>query len=185
MKEKGKADSKFSAAIIMNPGALLNKVSVKMHWHVECLDKDGNRKWLEEFENLIVNVGLDDILEQYFNGSGYTAAHFVGLKGTGAPAVGDTMGSHASWGTVTPYSDATDPAYSPAAVSGQSLDNGASKAVFNINATLTIYGAFLKTDNTKGGTAGTLYSAGDFGASRGVADGDTVNVTVTCTMASA
>ena len=41
----------------------------------------------------------------------------------------------------------------------------------------TVAGAFTSTVAT--GTAGTLYSAGDFAASRSVVSGDTLNVTIT------
>lgn len=161
------------------------RAKMRMHWEVECFGKDGKQKWLEKFENLVVDEGLDEILEQYFNGSGYNAAHYVGLKDTGAPDPGDTMGSHGSWATITPYSDGTDPLYDPAAASGQSITNAASKAVFNINAPDEVFGAFLKTDSTKGGSIGQLYGVGDFGASRNVEDGDTLNVTIVATQAAA
>ena len=42
---------------------------------------------------------------------------------------------------------------------------------------VSIAGAFIASANT--GTSGVLYSAGDFSASRAVANGDTLNVTVT------
>ena len=150
-------------------------------FRVECVGADGKLKWVEEFDNLVVNVGLDDALDKYFKGSAYTATHYVGLKGTGAAAAGDTMASHAGWAEITPYSDATRPAFTPGAVAAQSVDNSASKASFSINATATVFGAFLTTNNAKGGTTGTLYSAGDFAASRAVVSGDTLNVTYTAT----
>jgi len=53
--------------------------------------------------------------------------------------------------------------------------------VFSINATTTVGGAFLTSDNTKGGTTGTLFSAADFQSpgDRSVVNGDTLNVTYT------
>jgi hypothetical protein len=54
---------------------------------------------------------------------------------------------------------------------------------FSINGTTTVAGAFLTTDNTKGGTAGTLFSASDFtGGDRLLQSGDTLNVTYTFTL---
>jgi hypothetical protein len=46
-------------------------------------------------------------------------------------------------------------------------------------------GAFLTSDNTKGGTTGTLFSAADFSApgDRSVVNGDTLNVTYTFSLA--
>lgn len=137
--------------------------------------------WRESAKNLVVNVGLDDLLDKRFKASAFTASDFVGLKGTGAVAAGDTMASHAGWSELTLYSEASRQALTLGAVSGQSVDNSASKASFSINATGTVAGAFVNTDNTKGGTTGILYGAADFAASRSVNNGDTLNVTVTLT----
>lgn len=152
---------------------------------VQCFDKDGNLKWEQSEHNLVVNVGLKDMNEKYFTGSAYTAAWYLGLYGAAAsnnPAAGDTMSSHAGWTEVTAYSQATR----PQAVFGTSttadpsvISNSASVAVFSINGSTTVGGAFLTTSNTKGGTTGTLFSAADFQSpgDRAVASGDTLNVT--------
>jgi len=152
-------------------------------YHVRCYDKDGNLKWEDVIENLVVNEGLDDILDKYYKGSSYTAAHYVGLTdGTPTFAAGDTMASHSGWAEVTAYSETVRQTFSPGTVSGQSVDNSASKAVFSINATATIGGAFLTTNNTKGGTTGTLVGGGAFsGGDKALTSGDTLEVTVTAT----
>lgn len=157
-------------------------------YRFECFDRDGKLKWVEEVPNLVVTAGLNDILDKYFKGSSYSAAHFVGLvdnAGFSAYAAGDTMGSHAGWAESTAYSNANRPTLTLGTVSSGSVDNAASKAQFTINATATIRGAFVTTNNTKGGTTGTLYGEADFAASRSVINGDTLNVTVTLTAASA
>lgn len=164
---------------------LITGLKVRHHYRVECRDRHGRLKWIEEIGNIVVNVGLNEILDKFYKGSTYTATHYVGLKDTGSIVAGDTMSSHAGWTTITPYSNATDPAVTWGTVASQSVDNSASPAAFSINATDTVFGAFMKTDNTKGGTAGILIGGADFAASRGVANGDTLNVTVTATMASA
>jgi hypothetical protein len=64
------------------------------------------------------------------------------------------------------------------------VDNSASKAVFNINATATVAGAFMADNSTKSGTSGTLLGAGDFASARAVEIGDVLNVTMTATMTS-
>ena len=63
--------------------------------------------------------------------------------------------------------------------------NSASPASFSINATATVGGAFLTSNNTKSGTTGTLYSAADFGSpgDRSVASGDVLTVTYTLSLA--
>lgn len=48
-------------------------------YNVDCYDKDGNLKWSDVIENIVVNVGLNDVLDKYFKGSTYTAAHYSGL----------------------------------------------------------------------------------------------------------
>jgi hypothetical protein len=152
---------------------------VKAKWEFECYDRFGNLKWQDGFENLVVTVGRNKLLDATFKTGLASPAWYVGLKDTGTPAAGDTMGSHATWPTITPYSDATDPGFTPGTIAAGSVDNDASKATFNINATDDVYGAFLKDDNTKGGTTGTLYGAGDFSSARSVEDGDTLNVKIT------
>lgn len=171
-----------SAAATMNPGAG-DGFGLSTRYEFECLGPDGQVKWVDGFDNLVVDAGLNDVLDKYFKGSTYTAAHYVGLKLAGSAAAGDTMASHAGWAESAAYSNATRPALTLGTVAAKSVDNSASKASFNVNATATIAGAFTSTDNTKSGTSGTLYGAGDFAAPRGVADGDTLNVTITLTSA--
>lgn len=167
----------------------MQQISEKISFHnvytFECYGKDGNLKWREETPNLVTNVGLNDVLDKYLKGSTYTAAFFVGLKGTGTPLAADTMSSHANWSEITAYSEGTREALTLGTVASQSVDNSASKASFSITGTATVAGAFVTTDSTKSGTTGTLYGVADFGASRSVENGDTLNVTVTLTAASA
>lgn len=154
---------------------------------VQCFDKEGNLKWTEEKHNLVVNVGLQDMNTKYFSGSSYTAAWYIGLYGAGAsntPNASDTMSSHGGWTEVTAYSQATRPActFGTATTADPSvITNSASPATFSINGTTTVGGAFLTSDNTKGGTAGTLFSASDFQSpgDRSVVSGDTLTVTYT------
>jgi hypothetical protein len=152
---------------------------------VQCFDKDGKLKWQAQEHNLVVNVGLKDMNEKYFTGSSYTAAWYLGLYGAAAsndPAAGDTMSSHAGWTEVTAYSESTRPqcTFGTSTTADPSvISNSASVAVFSINGTATVGGAFLTTSSTKGGTTGTLFSAGDFQSpgDRSVVSGDTLNVT--------
>ena len=154
---------------------------------VQCHDKDGNLKWEAKEHNLVVNEGLQYMNAKTFTGSSYTAAWYLGLYGAGAsntPAAADTMASHAGWTEVTAYSQATRPACTfgiPTTADPSVATNSASAATFSINATTTVGGAFLTTDNTKGGTSGTLFSAADFQSpgDRSVVSGDTLSVTYT------
>lgn len=160
-------------------------VSARHDFVIECRDANGRLKWVEYAENLVPNVGLNEMLDKFYKGSGYTAAFYVGLmSATPTPAAGDTMASQAGWSEVTAFSG-NRPALVLGAVSGQSVDNSASKASFTIDTDATqIGGAFLVTDATKGGTAGILISAAAFAAgNKQIDNGDVLNVTVTATFA--
>ena len=143
-------------------------------YHVECIGADGQLKWVEDYENLVTTVGKTDIIDKYFKGSAYTAGWFLGLKGTGAAVVGDTLSSHAGWAEVNPYTG-NRPGITFGTTSGGS--NAATAVSYAITGTATVAGAFVCSVAT--GTAGTLYSAGDFAVSRNVVSGDTLNVTLT------
>jgi len=180
----GKIKGKFgSDASVVRGGSLGHELATLIGgWEFEALDKDGNVKWTKKIEkNLIVNTGLDDALDKWLKGSAYTAGFYVGLT-DGAPtaAAGDTMASHAGWSEVVDYSESVRQTLTLGAVSGQSVDNSASKATFSINGTTTVGGAFVTTDNTKSGTSGTLISIVDFtGGDQSLSDGDTLNITNT------
>jgi hypothetical protein len=150
-------------------------------WKVTCLDKDGNIKWEEDNKNLITTVGLNHILDTQFHASTQVTTWYIGLKGAGTPVAGDTMASHSSWSELTGYSGDRKE-WTEGAASAGSMTNSSS-VDFSINATATIAGAFLNTAAT--GTAGTLYGVVDFSSSRAVISGDTLQVTVTVTAASA
>jgi hypothetical protein len=154
-------------------------VAVKTRYRVECFDALGNPKWVDGFENLVVTTGRNALLDNTFNAAAGSVTWYVGLKGTGTPVAADTMASHASWSEIVPYSEANRPTWTKngAAASG-TMSNSSSKAAFTINGSATVYGAFLTSNNTKSGTSGTLYGAGDFSAARAVESGDTLNVTV-------
>ena len=160
-------------------------ITLENHYIVECIGPDGKLKWTDEFDNLVTNEGLNDNLDKYLKGSTYTAAFYVGLTdGTPTVNAADTMSSHAGWTEVTDYSESTREALVLGTVASQSVDNSASKASYSINATATVGGAFITTVNTKGGTTGILYGVGAFsGGDKSVGNGDTLNVTVTCTAA--
>jgi hypothetical protein len=180
------SNDKIGAAITRTVGAV-DKVAAGGAFKVTCIGVDGQVKWEENLKNLVVNVGLKDMNDKYFTGSAYTAAWYIGLYGAAAsnnPAAGDTAASHAGWTEVVPYSNATRPAATFAAATTADpsvITNSASPASFSIDATATVGGAFLISDNTKSGSTGVLFSASDFAApgDRSVASGDTLNVTYT------
>ncbi len=160
------------------------KIRIKQCYLVECFNKDGKLKWQDEFDNLVVTTGRDKYLDATLKTGLTTPLWYVGLVDyTPTPSYvpGDIMSSHAGWVETVPYSNGTRPAFTPGTITSGSVDNSASKAVFNINATETIAGCFMADNSTKSGTTGTLLGEGSFTAGdRAVQTGATPNVTVTC-----
>jgi len=154
---------------------------------IECVGADGKVKWAADSRNLVVNEGLQDMNAKYFTGTTYSATWYLGLYGAAAsnnPVAGDTAATHAGFTEIVPYSNATRPVCTfgtPTTADPSVATNSASPAAFNINATATVGGAFLISNNTKSGSTGVLFSASDFAApgDRTVASGDTLNVTYT------
>lgn len=158
------------------------KVGLGGVFTVECVGTDGKVKWTDEFHNLVVNTGLQYLNTQVFKGVTYTATWYMGLTNTGAVyAAGNTMASHAGWTENVDYVQSARPTMSFGTATTADPSVIVSGVVaFTMNATGTIAGAFLSTDNTKGGATGTLFSAGNFTVGdRPVVQGDTVNVTYT------
>ena len=165
----------------------MEKLAASGRFHVLCYDENGDLKWEEGNNNLVVNTGI-----QYMAGTALTSVTqittwYLGLvtgPGSGTTfAAGDTMASHAGWTEFTGYSQATRVAatFATATTANPSVvTNSASVAVFSINAGGTVAGAFLTSGSAKSGTTGTLFSGSDFtGGDRTVVNGDTLNVTYT------
>lgn len=187
MKLKAKATDTTASGLITSPGSS-EGVKATGRFVVECYDKDGKLKWVDDSKNLVVNVGLQYMAGTALDGStSRITSWYLGLYGAASsnnPAAGDTMSSHAGWTEVTDYTEATRPAATFVAATTANpsvVTNSASKAQFTMNATVTVGGAFLTSNNTKGGTSGTLFSAKDFDApgDRSVVSGDVVLVTYT------
>lgn len=158
--------------------------SPKHHYDVECFGPDGQLKWRESFDNLVTTAGKNKYLDATLKTGLAAPAWYVGLVVGPTETdynAADTMASHAGWAETVAYSNGTRPAFTPGAVSAGSVDNSASKAVFNINGTATVSGAFMADESTKSGATGTLLGVGAFSADRSVLSGDTLNVTITCT----
>jgi len=153
----------------------------------KCIGPDGKVKWEEIAKNLVVNVGIQHILDILFvSATSQIDPWYVGLTdGTPTVAAGDIMSSHVGWTEVQAYTEGTRQAFVDVR-SAQSVDNSASKASFAINAdSTTIGGAFLVENSTKGGTTGVLLAAVAFtGGDKVADDGDTIEVQYTFTGAS-
>lgn len=150
---------------------------------MECYGKDGQLKWSDIWENTVVNVGLQHVLDVTFSALAEESPWYLGLTdATPTVAAADTSASHAGWSEETDYTGNRQEWVEVR--SGQSMTNAASVAVFPITGTATIGGAFLDSDAT--GTSGVLMSAGALtGGNRAVVSGDTLNLTYTFAAADA
>jgi hypothetical protein len=155
---------------------------------IECLDKDGKLKWRAEESNLVVNVGLQYMAGVALTSTTQVTTWYIGLYGAAAsntPAATDTLAIHGGWTEITPYAGSRPAATFAAATNANPsvVTNSASPTSYSINTTATVGGAFLCS--VASGTSGTLFSAADFQApgDRSVANGDTLNVTYTFSLA--
>jgi hypothetical protein len=183
--EHSKASDSVTAGMITNRVGG-ERVGAGGVFTVTCVGADGQEKWSDTFNNLVVNQGLQDMNSKYFVGSGYTAAWYLGLvqgPGSGTTfAAGDTLASHAGWTELVPGTAYTGNRQTATFGTATTADpsviaNTASPASFAmlVNGTV-VAGAILASVNS--GTSGILFSAGDFtGGDKTVDNGDTLNVT--------
>lgn len=139
-------------------------------------------RWVED--NLVVNQGINHILNVAFNAATQVATWYIGIfEGNYTPVAGDTAAGFPAAATEsTAYAESTRVTYVEATSTSQSMTNSASPAAFTINATKTIYGAFMSSVSTKSATTGTLVAATRFATSRSVINLDVLNVTYTFNM---
>jgi hypothetical protein len=137
--------------------------------------------------NIVVNQGLDHFLDVTLSGATQITTWYIApFEANYTPVAGDTAANIASNSTESAaYTEANRQTWVEAGASGQSITNSASTADFSINATKTMYGAFLVSSNVKSGTAGTLIAASKFAASRAVVNLDTLSITYTLNAADA
>ena len=158
----------------------MEKIKITGKYKLEAYRK-GKLLWVEEFGNLITNAGKDSILNIYLHGTSQITTWYVGLiSDSPTLSAADTISSHSGWTEVTKYSDSARQEFVEAQSSSQSITNSSNKAVFNINDTVSIGGAFLASDSTKGGSTGLLLSEATFTAGkRDLVNGDVLSVSYT------
>lgn len=132
-----------------------------------------------EDHNLVVNEGLNHLLDTVFHGGTPVTTWYLGVfEGNYTPVATVTAATIAAAATeCTAYDESTRVEYAEAAASSQSITNAASKATFTFNASKTIYGAFLASASGKSATSGVLFSAARFGTAKAVADDDQLLLT--------
>lgn len=108
--------------------------------------------------NAVTDEGLNKLGDTALGGVTQVAAWYVGLitnAGYSAIADADTMSSHAGWTEFTNYSAATRPQWNVLAAAAGVVDTDTTSN-FIFAEDEPIKGFFVASDNTKGGTAGTL-----------------------------
>jgi hypothetical protein len=159
-----------------------SRLALRGVWDVVCRRPDGSIRWREQVENLIVDAGVNHVLDVALSGGTQITTWYVGIKNSGAPAAGDTMASHGGWTENQNYDEATRPQWEQGEVAAKSISNSGNPATFTISADAqSIAGCFLTSNNTKGGSTGTLFSAVNFASAKAADDNDTLEVTYTVT----
>ena len=134
-----------------------------------------------DFPNGITVEGKNDNLDAYFRNQTQPTNWYLGLiDATGYTALSenDTMSSHAGWTELTAYNEATRPEWAPDAASSKSITNATARD-FTINASKTIKGGFVVSNNTKAGTSGILWATALAAADINVSATDVLKVTYT------
>lgn len=165
------------------------RVLADVRYGLELYGADGTCKWADTFTGTVVTAGLNQLLDAAFKTGLAAPAWYVHLlDGATAPVVNaaDVMSSHAGWAENVGYSDANCPAFTPGTITSGAVHNSASPAIFHLNASGTIAGAYLCDNNAKSAATGTLYDVGLFiDGNRSVISGDTLQITVTLSISAA
>lgn len=158
-------------------------VMQKMGLSVEGLEQRGDSVVLsvEDVTNLIPTEGLNYMLGTALTGVAQLSAWFVALfEGNYTPVGTVTAATFPAAATEsTAYNEATRVAWIPGAIAAGSVSNTASKAVFTMNATKSIFGIAQTSVSTKSATTGVLISVALFAAVKNVVATDVLNVTST------
>lgn len=156
---------------------------------VECFGEDGELKWVEKTHNIITDEGLNHILNVILHAGTQITTWYCTLVETNTTPIAGLTYAVPTYTESTSYDEATRPEYVEANSTAKSTTNSASKAVFTISATKTMYGASIvgggSAATTKANTAGggTLLCYALFSSSRSVVDNDVINLTYTLTSA--
>lgn len=125
-----------------------------------------------EQPNGITDQGIHYLLEAGFRGGSAISTWYAllidnaGFTGVDAS---DVMSSHTGWSESTDYTESVRQTLSFGAAASRTINASVS---FTMNATKTIQGIAVTSDNTKGGTTGTLWSTALFSTPPGLISGN-------------
>ena len=149
--------------------------------------RDGKLLHKQVGKNTFTTEGMAFLLNTMFHDISKAASHiwYVGLfKNNVTPALADTAAKLGSGNTYGECQDAdyddpltNRPSYETEDTTTAVISNVNSKAHFVMNASITVYGAFLTNTAAKTDSSGTLMCAKRFGTSRAVIADDEIYVT--------
>lgn len=187
MKSRLPIRTVFTPHLISSP-SVKSIIPIGSWWEFEQYRKG---KLIDRWEQKNVNTteGLNHLLNVGFHGVAAIATWYMGLfENNYTPLIGDTY-AVPGFTESSAYNEATRPEYVEAAATAKVTTNSANKATFTINATKTIYGAFLcgggTAPTTKGDAAGggTLFAASKFATAKEVVSDDILMVVCSITLA--
>lgn len=150
---------------------------------VEHFNKSGDQIGTYAFPNGIKDLAQNYALDASFRGGAQISTWYLGLidtTGFSTDPDADTMASHAGWTEADDYTEANRVEWVTGAAAGRAITNPTT-AEFSVNATVTLSGLFVTSDNTKNGTTGTLWSTALFASTVTANNGDTLKVTYSVT----
>lgn len=162
--------------------SLADRIMFKNTFKVEHLR---NGKIVGEYEMLngIVDVGLHYVLDTSFRNTTQLTAWYIGLvdnSGFSAFAAADTMASHSGWSEFTTYTETVRGTWGPPAAATRTLAN-TTTVDYTMSGGGTLKGLFLTSDDTKSGTAGTLWATAAFATTVAVLSSDIIRATYSIT----
>ena len=137
--------------------------------------------------NVVTLEGKNALNNIMFHGATHITTWYVLIFNTNTTCVNTMTYATPVFTESSDYTEATRPEWVEAASSSQIITNTASRAVFTMNGTTTIYGCGLVGGGsgaaTKGNTAGggTLYSASKFDAAKSVVATNVLSVGISIT----
>jgi hypothetical protein len=160
-----------------------SKLGIRGHWNVETWENMAHRLTNKDpmsrlaLPNGITDEGIHYLLEVGFRSDAgmpvsQLAPWYAGLinnSGFTGLDPADTMSSHSGWSESTDYTESVRQTLAFAAAASRAISDDVS---FTINATVTIEGIFVTSNNTKGGTTGTLWSTAQFSTAPALISGN-------------
>lgn len=170
-----------------------DQMEVIGHYRAECLDAQGNVKWVEDFDNLVTTQGKNHLLDHGLAGPASavtTRMSFINNSPTPAIVIGDNYQTHGGFTELGSGVIATrgTPSYSAASAGAKATSAAVSASVIGTGVVAGVainlaVGTATNLGTVADTTAGyILYSAGTFATAKSVSNGDTLNVTYTTTL---